>query len=74
MRLRAGLNRIIDIDKAVLQAELLRQMGALIQAVTILGEHPAPLEVVGGGIILIGVRVATLRFKPETPLEEAAPA
>jgi drug/metabolite transporter (DMT)-like permease len=47
---------------------------ALIQAVTILGERPAPLEVVGGAIILVGVRVATLRFRPETPLEEAAPA
>jgi drug/metabolite transporter (DMT)-like permease len=47
---------------------------ALIQAVTILGEHPEPLEIVGGGIILVGVRVATLRFKAETPLEEAAPA
>jgi drug/metabolite transporter (DMT)-like permease len=47
---------------------------ALIQAVTILGERPAPLEVVGGAIILVGVRVATLRFTPETPLEEAAPA
>lgn len=47
---------------------------ALIQAVTILGEHPEPLEIVGGGIILVGVRVATLRFKAETPLEGAAPA
>lgn len=47
---------------------------ALVQAVTILGEHPAPLEIVGGAIILVGVRVATLRFKPHTPLEEAAPA
>jgi drug/metabolite transporter (DMT)-like permease len=47
---------------------------ALIQAVTILGERPAPLEIVGGAIILVGVRVATLRFTPETPLEEAAPA
>jgi drug/metabolite transporter (DMT)-like permease len=47
---------------------------ALIQAVLILGERPAPLEMVGGGIILVGVRVATLRIKPKTPLEEAAPA
>jgi drug/metabolite transporter (DMT)-like permease len=47
---------------------------ALIQAVVILGEHPAPLEIVGGAIILGGVRVATLRFKPETALEEAPPA
>ena len=47
---------------------------ALIQAVVILGEHPAPLEIVGGAIILVGVRVATIRFRPEAPLEEAAPA
>jgi len=47
---------------------------ALIQAVVILGEHPAPLEIVGGAIILVGVRIATLRFEPEAPLEEAAPA
>ncbi len=47
---------------------------ALIQAVTILGERPSPLEIVGGAIILVGVRVATLRFTPETPLEEAVPA
>jgi drug/metabolite transporter (DMT)-like permease len=47
---------------------------ALIQAIAILGEHPEPLEIVGGGIILVGVRVATLRLKPKTPLEETAPA
>ena len=47
---------------------------ALIQAVTILGEQPEPLEIVGGAIILVGVRVATLHFKAETPLEDAAPA
>jgi len=47
---------------------------ALIQAVTILGEQPEPLEIVGGGVILVGVRVATLRYKAATPLEEAAPA
>ena len=47
---------------------------ALVQAVVILGEHPALLEIVGGAIILVGVRVATLRFRPEAPLEEAAPA
>lgn len=47
---------------------------ALIQAVTILGEHPEPLEIVGGAIILVGVRVATWRFKAEAPLEETAPA
>ncbi len=47
---------------------------ALVQAVVILGEHPALLEIVGGAIILVGVRVATVRFRPEAPLEEAAPA
>ncbi len=47
---------------------------ALIQAVTILGEQPAPLEIVGGAVILAGVRVATLRFVPQSPMEEAEPA
>jgi O-acetylserine/cysteine efflux transporter len=47
---------------------------ALLQAVTILGERPAPLEIVGGAIILVGVRVATLRFRAEPPLEEVVPA
>jgi drug/metabolite transporter (DMT)-like permease len=47
---------------------------ALIQAVTILGEEPEPLAIVGGAVILVGVRVATWRFKPETVLEEASPA
>jgi len=47
---------------------------ALVQAVTILGEQPALLEVVGGAVILVGVRVATLRFVPRSALEEAEPA
>jgi drug/metabolite transporter (DMT)-like permease len=47
---------------------------ALVQAVTILGEQPAPLEIVGGAVILVGVRVATLRFRPDNPIEEATPA
>jgi drug/metabolite transporter (DMT)-like permease len=47
---------------------------ALIQAVTILGEQPAPLEIVGGAVILAGVRVATLRFRPDNPIEETTPA
>ena len=37
---------------------------ALVQAVVILGEQPAPLEVIGGAVILAGVRVATLRSAP----------
>lgn len=47
---------------------------ALVQAVLILGEHPAVLEIVGGAIILVGVRVATLRFAPRSPMEETEPA
>jgi drug/metabolite transporter (DMT)-like permease len=47
---------------------------ALVQAVTILGEQPAPLEIVGGAVILAGARVATLRFRPDNAIEEATPA
>lgn len=47
---------------------------ALVQAVLILGEHPTPVEIVGGGVILLGVRVATWRAQPVTPLEDAASA
>lgn len=47
---------------------------ALVQAVLILGEQPAPLEIVGGAIILAGVRVATLGFRPASAMEEAEPA
>lgn len=47
---------------------------ALVQAVLVLGEHPAVLEIVGGVIILVGVRVATLRFAPRSPMEETEPA
>ena len=47
---------------------------ALVQAVLILGEEPAPLEIVGGAVILAGVRVATLRFAPRSPMEETEPA
>jgi len=46
---------------------------ALIQAVLILGERPEPLEIVGGAIIIAGMRVATLRFVPHTPIDEATP-
>jgi len=47
---------------------------ALVEAVTILGEQPVPLEIVGGAVILVGVRVATLRFRSESPFEKAEPA
>lgn len=47
---------------------------ALVQAVLILGEHPSPIEIVGGAVILAGVRVATLRFSPASPMEETEPA
>lgn len=47
---------------------------ALVQAVFILGEQPSLLEIAGGAVILVGVRVATLRFTPRSPLENAEPA
>jgi drug/metabolite transporter (DMT)-like permease len=47
---------------------------ALIQAVLLLGERPTPLELVGGSIILVGVRLATRRPHGLTPLEDAASA
>ena len=47
---------------------------ALVQAVLVLGEHPTPVEVVGGGVILLGVRLATWRVEALTPLEDAASA
>jgi len=47
---------------------------ALVQAVIILGEQPAPLEVIGGAVILAGVRVATLRSGPRSAAQEAEPA
>jgi drug/metabolite transporter (DMT)-like permease len=47
---------------------------ALIQAVVLLNERPAPLELVGGAIILLGVRLATWRALPGTALEDAASA
>ena len=47
---------------------------AVTQAVFILGERPTPLEIVGGAIILLGVRLATWRTAIITPLEDAASA
>jgi len=47
---------------------------ALAQAVIILGEQPAPLEVIGGAVILAGVRVATLRSAPRSAAQETEPA
>ena len=47
---------------------------ALVQAVLILGEQPAPLEVIGGAVILAGVRVATLRSGPRSAIEATEPA
>ena len=47
---------------------------ALVQAVLILGEQPAALEIVGGAVILVAVRVATLRFVPRSAFEETEPA
>jgi len=47
---------------------------ALVQAVFLLNERPTPLELVGGAIILLGVRLATWRVVPVNPLEDAASA
>jgi len=47
---------------------------ALIQAVLLLGERPAPLVIAGGAIILLGVRLATWQAHARTPLEDAASA
>ena len=47
---------------------------ALTQAVVILGERPTPLEIAGGAIILLGVRLATWRAIRATPLEDGASA
>jgi drug/metabolite transporter (DMT)-like permease len=47
---------------------------ALVQAVFLLNERPTPLEVLGGAIILLGVRLATWRAQPVAPLEDAASA
>ena len=47
---------------------------ALVQAVLILGEQPEPLEVIGGAVILAGVRVATWRSAPRSATQETEPA
>jgi len=47
---------------------------ALVQAVLLLDERPTLLELVGGAIILLGVRLATWRALPGTALEDAASA
>jgi len=47
---------------------------AVTQAVFLLDEHPTALEIVGGAIILLGVRLATWRTAIVTPLEDAASA
>ena len=47
---------------------------AVTQAVFFLNEHPTALEIVGGAIILLGVRLATWRATVITPLEDAASA
>ena len=47
---------------------------ALIQAVLLLNERVTLLEVAGGAIILLGVRLATWRVSHATPLEDAASA
>ena len=47
---------------------------ALVQAVVLLDEHPTPVDIIGGGVILLGVRLATWRAQPATALEDAASA
>ena len=47
---------------------------ALVQAVLLLNERVTLLEIAGGAIILVGVRLATWRVVPLTPLEDAASA
>ncbi len=47
---------------------------ALVQAVLLLNERVTLLEVAGGAIILVGVRLATWRVVPLNPLEDAASA
>jgi len=47
---------------------------ALVQAVVLLDERPTVFELGGGAIILLGVRLATWRVVPTTPLEDAASA
>ena len=47
---------------------------AVTQAVFLLNEHPTALEIGGGAIILLGVRLATWRTPFVTPLEDAASA
>jgi drug/metabolite transporter (DMT)-like permease len=42
----------------------------LVMAVVFLGDRPQPLQLVGGVIILAGVRVATLRAAEQPPLPE----
>lgn len=47
---------------------------ALVLAVFLLNERPTAPEIVGGAIILLGVRLVTWRVVPLTPLEDAASA
>ena len=47
---------------------------AITQAVFILGERPTMVEIAGGAIILVGVRLATWRTPVITPLEDGASA
>jgi drug/metabolite transporter (DMT)-like permease len=47
---------------------------ALIQAFVLLNERVTLLEIAGGAIILLGVRLATWRVEPVNPLEDAASA
>lgn len=47
-------------------------VAALLLAFVFLGERPDPLQLVGGAVILVGVRLATLRRRVVGPAEVAA--
>ncbi len=49
-------------------------IGTLLLAALILGERPAPLQLVGGAVILLGVRIATRRRPPAISAEASAAA
>lgn len=49
-------------------------VATLVLAYAILGERPQPLQLVGGLVILAGVRVATLRHTRRGSVEETAPS
>ncbi len=47
-------------------------VAALLLAFVFLGERPEPLQLIGGAVILAGVRIATLGARPAAAIEAAA--